>query len=76
MTLSVFYGTIIHSQSLTELEIIDNGLLVVDRSTGVIQRLERNVSNLEEALKDMDASTFTVSVFIDKSIQGTHYLLL
>lgn len=60
-TLSVFYGTIIHSQSLTELEIIENGLLIVDRTSGVIQRLERNVSNPEEALKDLDASSYEVS---------------
>ncbi|KAI7879082.1 guanine deaminase [Lichtheimia hyalospora FSU 10163] len=58
ISLSVFYGTIIHSQSLTELEIIENGLMVVDRTSGVIQRLERNVSNPEEVLKDLDVSSY------------------
>ncbi|CAG8534352.1 28457_t:CDS:2, partial [Racocetra persica] len=46
-----FYGTLIHSLSLTELEFIHNALLGVD-NRGKIAFLERNVSN-EQTLRDI-----------------------
>ncbi|CAG8651547.1 15519_t:CDS:2 [Cetraspora pellucida] len=47
----IFYGTLIHSLSLTELEFIHNALLGVD-NRGKIAFLERNVSN-EQTLRDI-----------------------
>ncbi|CAG8669685.1 7229_t:CDS:2 [Dentiscutata erythropus] len=47
----IFYGTLIHSLSLTELEFIHNALLGVDNQ-GKIAFLERNVSN-EQTLRDI-----------------------
>ncbi|KAF0546615.1 guanine deaminase [Gigaspora margarita] len=47
----IFYGTLIHSLSLTELEFIHNALLGVNNQ-GKIVFLERNVSN-EQTLRDI-----------------------
>ncbi|KAH7029562.1 uncharacterized protein B0I36DRAFT_326013 [Microdochium trichocladiopsis] len=53
----IFHGTLIHSASLTELEIIENGLIVIDTEAGgTIVHLARNIAapdvdrHLEEAV--------------------------
>lgn len=51
--LTVFYGTLIHTRSLTELEIITNGVLIVDNATGKIVRLDRNVENVDRLLAEL-----------------------
>lgn len=50
MTYTVYYGTLIHSVSLTELEIIKNGVLVVENEKGVIVHVEKEVSDLDSFL--------------------------
>lgn len=39
----IFHGTLIHSQKLDELTILENAVLVVDADDGRIIRLEENV---------------------------------
>ena len=43
MSYLVFHGTLIHSASLSELEILENALLVVSTQDGVIQSLTHKV---------------------------------
>jgi len=73
----VFYGTIIHSLSLKQIEYIRHGLLFVD-SLGVIVRMERNVasSQLNSFLGDiardkvlvLNDDQFIIPGFIDTHI--------
>ncbi|KAI9315237.1 guanine deaminase [Dichotomocladium elegans] len=60
MKLSIFHGTFIHSLSVHELEIIENGLLTVDRDTGNIIGLERNVVYPDDHLKDLDPASYEI----------------
>jgi hypothetical protein len=50
MTNSIYYGTLVHSVSLTELEILVNGVLVVDSTKGVIVHVEKDVKDLDAFL--------------------------
>ncbi|KAG0163643.1 hypothetical protein DFQ28_011195 [Apophysomyces sp. BC1034] len=52
---TVFHGTLIHSLSLTQLEIINDGLLVVDQQ-GVIVQLERDVKDVEVIVSSLSGS--------------------
>ena len=54
MTYTAFFGTIVHSLSLEELEIISNGLLIVDDDKGTIASLEKEVGDPEAALDKLD----------------------
>lgn len=58
----VFYGAVVHSVSLTELEILENAVLAVT-SDGCILGLERNVSkdDLETSLKTLGVSDCPVT---------------
>ncbi|KAI7869390.1 guanine deaminase [Spinellus fusiger] len=47
---TVFYGALIHSLSLKEIDILPNGVLVVDQLTGTITHLERDISDLDAFL--------------------------
>ncbi|KAF7725531.1 hypothetical protein EC973_009561 [Apophysomyces ossiformis] len=49
---TVFHGTLVHSLSLTQLEIITDGVLVVDQK-GVITQLERNIKDLDAFLTSL-----------------------
>ena len=53
-TLNVFYGTIVHSISINQLEIISNALIVVDNDKGVIVSFEREVDDVEKFLEKLD----------------------
>ncbi|KAI9019238.1 guanine deaminase [Phycomyces nitens] len=55
-TSTVFYGTLIHSLSLEELEVITNGVLIVNEK-GTIVHLERNVPDLNAFLSRHDFGT-------------------
>ncbi|KAI8393497.1 guanine deaminase [Radiomyces spectabilis] len=79
---NVFYGTLVHSLSITELEIITNGVLVVDN--GVIVHMERNVEDVDAYLqkneiKDynlhrLNASQFIVPGFVDTHAHAPQYV--
>jgi hypothetical protein len=47
---SIYYGTLVHSVSLSDLEIITNGVLVVDNDKGVIVHVEKDVKDLDAFL--------------------------
>lgn len=47
---TVYYGTLVHSVSIKDLEIIENGVLVVD-GQGVITLVEKDVTNLDTFLE-------------------------
>lgn len=46
---TVYYGTLIHSISIEQLDIIQNGVLIVDNH-GIIVHMERDVTHLQEFL--------------------------
>lgn len=46
---TVYYGTFVHSISLANLEIVTNGVLVVD-GEGVIAHVEKNVKDFDAYL--------------------------
>ncbi|KAI7903840.1 guanine deaminase [Cokeromyces recurvatus] len=46
----IYYGTFVHSLSLSELDIISQGVLVIDNKKGTIVHLERNVNDFEDFL--------------------------
>lgn len=50
----VFYGTLVHALSLTEIEYLENALLGVDES-GVIAFVERDVSSAPEIDQRLEA---------------------
>lgn len=50
-TITIYYGTLVHSISLKDLEIITNGALVVDNDKGVIVLVEKDVEDLDEFIK-------------------------
>lgn len=50
-TSTVFYGTIVHSLSPQVLEHVHKAVIVVDNSTGVITRIERDVQHLHSFLE-------------------------
>ncbi|KAI9487959.1 guanine deaminase [Zychaea mexicana] len=54
MTYNAFYGTIVHSISLNQLDIVCNGLLVVDNDTGSIVTMEREVEDVVKVLERLD----------------------
>lgn len=47
---TVYYGTLVHSVSIKDLEILENGVLVVN-DQGVITLVEKNVTDLDAFLK-------------------------
>ncbi|KAI7850991.1 guanine deaminase [Circinella umbellata] len=53
-TYNVFYGTIVHSISINQLEIVSNSLIVVDNDKGVIISFEREVNDVENFLEKLD----------------------
>ncbi|KAF9294944.1 hypothetical protein BGZ74_011031 [Mortierella antarctica] len=72
----VFYGTIIHSLSLRQIEYIRRGLLIVD-ALGVIVRMDRNVApnQLDRLLADVSRENVIVlndDQFIIPGLIDTH----
>jgi hypothetical protein len=61
-TFNIYYGTLVHSVSLKELEIIQNGVLVIDKETGVIKQLVKNVTNVQDFIKENDLEDAQVSL--------------
>jgi guanine deaminase len=58
---TLYYGTFVHSVSITEVEIISQGVVVVD-AQGLIVHVERNVQDLEvfletQSYKDAEVSS-------------------
>ncbi|GAA5811507.1 hypothetical protein MFLAVUS_004944 [Mucor flavus] len=84
MTYTVYYGTLVHSVSLTELEIIKNGVLVVENEKGVIVHVEKEVSDLDSFLattsfqdakiQKLGAEQFLVPGFIDTHAHAPQYM--
>lgn len=71
-----FYGTIIHSLSLTELDIITQGVLVVDSTNGVIVHLERNVQDVDAFLIEQHLESCQVSRPLLLNYLSFHFLLI
>lgn len=49
MSTTLYYGTLVHSVSLTEMEIVLNGVLIVNEK-GVIVHVEKQVEDVEAFL--------------------------
>lgn len=49
MSTTLYYGTFVHSVSLTEMEIVLNGVLIVNEK-GVIVHVEKQVEDVEAFL--------------------------
>lgn len=58
---SVYYGTLVHSVSRTNLEIIQNGVLAVN-SNGVIVHLGKNVTNFDAWLSTSPYRNYRVCI--------------
>lgn len=63
MSTTVYYGTLVHSVSLTEMEIIKNGVLIVNEK-GVIVHVEKQVKDLEAFLATSDYKDAEVTFFL------------
>ena len=61
----IYYGTLVHSISIEQLDIVSNGVLVVDNK-GVIVHVEKDVENLQEFL---DTQSFK-----DAEVRHTQYV--
>lgn len=80
---SVYYGTLVHSVSRTNLEIIQNGVLAVN-SNGVIVHLGKNVTNFDAWLSTspyrnyrvfkLGPEQFLVPGFIDTHAHAPQYV--
>lgn len=62
---TIYYGTLIHSISIEQLDIVSNGVLVVN-GKGVIVHVEKDVENLQEFL---DTQSFK-----DAEVEYTQYV--
>jgi guanine deaminase len=61
-TFTIYYGTLVHSVSLKELEVIQNGVLVIDNETGVIKQLVKDVTNVQDFIKENGLQDAQVSL--------------
>lgn len=61
-TFTIYYGTLVHSVSLKELEVIQNGVLVIDKETGVITQLVKDVTNVQDFIKENGLQDAQVSL--------------
>ncbi|KAI9356593.1 hypothetical protein BD770DRAFT_389661, partial [Pilaira anomala] len=84
MTYTIYYGTLVHSLSLTELEIVKNGVLVVDNEKGVIVQVEKDVNDLDDYLETslyqnaqvhkLGDEQFLVPGFVDTHAHAPQYM--
>ncbi|ORE10916.1 guanine deaminase [Rhizopus microsporus var. microsporus] len=65
-TSTVFYGSIVHSLSPQDLEHVSKAVIVVDNSTGVITRIEKDVDDLKHFLKNADLTEAKVHILHDE----------
>ncbi|KAI9276759.1 guanine deaminase [Phascolomyces articulosus] len=76
MTFNAFYGTIVHAISINQLDIVSNGLLVVDNEKGVIVSFEREVDDVEKFLGKLDRPyklhRLTPEQFVFPGLVDTH----
>ncbi|KAF1805984.1 hypothetical protein V8B55DRAFT_1486810 [Mucor lusitanicus] len=80
---TVYYGTLIHSVSISQMDIVQNGVLIVNPQ-GVIVHVEKDVANLQEFLdsqsyKDVEvhklgAEQFLVPGFVDTHAHAPQYM--
>ncbi len=64
-TAQVFIGTILHSKSLTELEILEPGLVLVNDQGTIDKVLSAQDLDIEQWLTDHHISNENVSFFIN-----------
>lgn len=62
---TVYYGTLIHSVSISQMDIVQNGVLIVDPQ-GVIVHVEKDVANLQEFLDSQSYKDVEVSPWFFK----------
>ncbi|KAI9468876.1 MAG: guanine deaminase [Benjaminiella poitrasii] len=82
----IYYGTLVHSISLSELDIISQAVLVIDNMKGTIVHLERNVDNLDNFLAShpnwqtnteihkLGSEQFLVPGFVDTHAHAPQYM--
>ncbi|CEP14878.1 hypothetical protein [Parasitella parasitica] len=73
---TIYYGTIIHSVSIEQVDIIQNGVLVVD-ATGIIVHVERDVADIKEFLdkqpyRDVEIHSLGAEQFLMPGFVDTH----
>ncbi|KAG1138723.1 hypothetical protein G6F37_010267 [Rhizopus arrhizus] len=81
---TIYYGTIVHSLSLQELEVLLNTVLVVDNTTGLIAHVEKDVEDLEHYLADaqwpnvkvhrLGPEQFLMPGFVDTHAHAPQYM--
>ncbi|KAG2202490.1 hypothetical protein INT47_013106 [Mucor saturninus] len=83
MPTTVYYGTLVHSISLKEMEIISSGVLIVNEEGAIVQ-IEKDIKDLESFLatsghKDskihiLGAEQFLVPGFVDTHAHAPQYM--
>ncbi|KAI9245441.1 guanine deaminase [Sporodiniella umbellata] len=73
----VYYGTLAHSLSPKDLEVLLDAVLIVDNKTGTIVHVEKDVKDLESYLaqstwKDAEVHTLTPEQFLMPGLVDTH----
>ncbi|KAI8149675.1 guanine deaminase [Fennellomyces sp. T-0311] len=76
MTYTAFFGTIVHSLSLKDLEIISDALLIVDDDNGTIVAMEKQVKDVDAILDKLDQpyklQRLTPQQFLFPGLVDTH----
>lgn len=65
---TIYYGTLVHSVSITEVDIISQGILVVDEQ-GIIVHVEKDVQDLEKFLNMQSFQDAKVSSVLIQEVQ-------
>ncbi|KAI8984027.1 guanine deaminase [Mycotypha africana] len=81
---TVYHGTFVHSASIKELDIVSNGIIVVDNETGLIAHVERDVKDLETFLNSssfedatvqkVEKEQFLIPGFVDTHAHAPQYM--
>ncbi|KAI8644685.1 guanine deaminase [Parasitella parasitica] len=81
--LTIYYGTAVHSVSRERVDIIENGVIVVD-AEGTIVQVENDVADIQEFLKaqsyknvkihELGAEQFLVPGFVDTHAHAPQYM--
>ncbi|KAI8364562.1 guanine deaminase [Blakeslea trispora] len=81
---TAYYGTLVHSVSITQLDIISHGVLVVDNTSGVIAHVAQDVHDVKAYLiahafqdvkiQELGAEQFLMPGFVDTHAHAPQYI--
>ncbi|OBZ89291.1 Guanine deaminase [Choanephora cucurbitarum] len=81
---TAFYGTLVHSVSITQLDIISHGVLVVDNTSGLIAHVAQDVHDVKAFLtahsfqdaeiQELGPEQFLIPGFVDTHAHAPQYI--